>query len=204
MVIIVLEIDFIVFQVGFVVIWWYGIVYVVIFIVGYQYIVLLLDWFKFWVGQYVGFLCFEFDFLLIYIVFGVIFGGWIGYIFFYQFDYYLMNFLDVLVIWKGGMLFYGGFLGIGLGILLFVYYYKLDKWVVGDLIVVMLFIGIFLVCIVNFINVEIIGFFLIMLWVMIFLGYVEVWYFVMFYEVMFEGLVLFGIVLYCIVCFKIL
>ena len=52
------------------------------------------------------------DDLLFYGVLGVIFGGRLGYVFFYKASYYLEHPLEILAVWQGGMSFHGGFLGV--------------------------------------------------------------------------------------------
>ncbi|MBY0576670.1 MAG: prolipoprotein diacylglyceryl transferase [Gallionellaceae bacterium] len=52
------------------------------------------------------------DDLLFYGVLGVIFGGRLGYVFFYKASYYLGHPLEILAVWQGGMSFHGGFLGV--------------------------------------------------------------------------------------------
>ena len=54
----------------------------------------------------------KFDVYIPYLIIGIILGGRIGYIVFYNFTYYLDNFLDIFKIWQGGMSFHGGLLGI--------------------------------------------------------------------------------------------
>ena len=47
--------------------------------------------------------------ILTYLIIGLILGGRLGYVFFYNFDFYLNNPLDIFKIWQGGMSFHGGF-----------------------------------------------------------------------------------------------
>ena len=54
----------------------------------------------------------DFDDLITYLIFSIIFGGRLGYVIFYNFDYYLKNLIDVLKIWEGGMSFHGALIGI--------------------------------------------------------------------------------------------
>ena len=61
----------------------------------------------------------QFDDLIIYIVFGIILGGRIGYIFFYNLEYYIQNILEIFKVWNGGMSFHGGLIGVIIAILLF-------------------------------------------------------------------------------------
>ena len=54
----------------------------------------------------------KFDDFITYIILGVIVGGRLGYVFFYNFSYYSDNLLDVIKIWQGGMSFHGGLIGV--------------------------------------------------------------------------------------------
>ena len=53
-----------------------------------------------------------FDGLINYLIIGIIVGGRVGYILIYNLDYYLTNISEILMIWKGGMSFHGGLVGI--------------------------------------------------------------------------------------------
>ena len=57
----------------------------------------------------------EFDDLITYIVLSIILGGRLGYVLFYNYNYYLENPFEILMIWKGGMSFHGALIGIILG-----------------------------------------------------------------------------------------
>ena len=61
----------------------------------------------------------KFDDYLTYSILGIIIGGRLGYILFYNFNYYLNNFFDIFKIWHGGMSFHGGLLGIIIASILF-------------------------------------------------------------------------------------
>ena len=54
----------------------------------------------------------KFDDYITYVILGIIIGGRLGYILFYNFDYYLNNIADVFKVWQGGMSFHGGLLGL--------------------------------------------------------------------------------------------
>ena len=60
-----------------------------------------------------------FDDLLTYLIIGIILGGRLGYVLIYNFDYYLNNLSEILMIWKGGMSFHGGLVGVVISILFF-------------------------------------------------------------------------------------
>ena len=57
--------------------------------------------------------------LLTWIIIGVIAGGRLGFVLFYQPAYYLANPLEILMVWQGGMSFHGGFAGVVIAALLF-------------------------------------------------------------------------------------
>ncbi|MFA7268832.1 MAG: prolipoprotein diacylglyceryl transferase [Sterolibacterium sp.] len=59
-----------------------------------------------------GFTAQSLDDLLFYGVFGVVLGGRLGQVIFYEPGYYLLHPLEILAVWKGGMSFHGGFLGV--------------------------------------------------------------------------------------------
>ena len=61
----------------------------------------------------------KFDDLLIYLVIGIILGGRLGYVIFYNFDYYSQNFTEIFKIWQGGLSFHGGLLGVIVTIYIF-------------------------------------------------------------------------------------
>tara|TARA_B100000989_G_scaffold107579_1_gene78838 strand:- start:412 stop:1197 length:786 start_codon:yes stop_codon:yes gene_type:complete len=98
-----------------------------------------------------------FDDLVTYLVIGIILGGRLGYIIFYNPRYYYENFVEIFMIWTGGMSFHGGLIGIFLSTLIFSNKYKINKYLLLDLIAVAAPIGIFLGRIANFINSELIG-----------------------------------------------
>ena len=54
----------------------------------------------------------QFEDLIVYLILGIILGGRLGYVFFYNFEYYAENILQIFKIWQGGMSFHGGLLGL--------------------------------------------------------------------------------------------
>ena len=56
----------------------------------------------------------KFDDYLTYVILGLIIGGRLGYVVFYNFEFYINNLLDILKIWQGGMSFHGGVIGLSL------------------------------------------------------------------------------------------
>ena len=98
-----------------------------------------------------------FDDLLTYLIIGIILGGRIGYILFYNFDYYLNNLNEIFMLWKGGMSFHGGLIGVIISVTLFCKKRKINTLIFLDLISTVAPIGIFLGRIANFLNSELYG-----------------------------------------------
>ncbi len=88
---------------------------------------------------------------------GIIIGGRLGYVFFYNPEYYFNNFIDVFKIWNGGMSFHGGLIGVILAIIYSSRSSKISIFVFSDLISIVSPIGIFFGRIANFINGELFG-----------------------------------------------
>ncbi len=98
-----------------------------------------------------------FDDYIFYLVLGIIIGGRLGYILFYNLEYYLNNFSEMVMIWKGGMSFHGALIGIILSVIIFCNKHKINKYIFLDLIAVSAPIGIFFGRVANFINGELVG-----------------------------------------------
>ncbi len=99
----------------------------------------------------------DLDDLLLYATLGVILGGRLGYVMFYQPDYFVAKPLEILSIWSGGMSFHGGFAGTVIAMALFARARGLSILSLFDLIGTVAPIGLFLVRIANFINGELWG-----------------------------------------------
>ena len=88
---------------------------------------------------------------------GIIIGGRLGYVIFYNPDYYLNNLLEIFKLWNGGMSFHGGFMGVVFAV---IYSSKISKTailILADLIAIVAPIGIFFGRLANFINGELYG-----------------------------------------------
>ena len=99
----------------------------------------------------------QFDDLIIYLILGIILGGRLGYVFFYNIEYYSKDFLEIFKLWKGGMSFHGGLLGIIVAIYIFAKKTKTNFFLFSDIIACVAPIGLFLGRIANFINGELVG-----------------------------------------------
>jgi phosphatidylglycerol---prolipoprotein diacylglyceryl transferase len=99
----------------------------------------------------------EFDDLISYLIISIIIGGRVGYIIFYNLEYYILNPLDVIKIWEGGMSFHGALIGVIIGTYFFSAKKKISAFFLLDVIACASPIGIFFGRIANFINGELIG-----------------------------------------------
>ena len=144
-------IDPVIFSFGFLEIRWYGVAYVAaFFIAGYLI--------KFFNKKLDPSLTNKLiDNFFIWSIIGVILGGRVGYVLFYQLDNFLLNPLYIIYIWKGGMSFHGGLIGMILSIMLFSKKNNILFFQLSDLVSLVAPIGLFLGRIANFINVELIG-----------------------------------------------
>ena len=97
------------------------------------------------------------DDLLVFVAFGAVLGGRIGYVLFYNLSYFLENPLEIPVLWRGGMSFHGGLTGAALGVILFARRVKVPVLSVGDLCCAVAPLGLFLVRLANFIKPELWG-----------------------------------------------
>ena len=98
-----------------------------------------------------------FDDLITYIIISIIIGGRLGYIIFYNIEFYINNPMDVFKILKGGMSFHGALIGIIFGTYLFSKKKGLNTFLFLDIIACVAPIGLFFGRIANFINGELVG-----------------------------------------------
>ena len=129
---------------------WYGVMYLLAFAAAYA-----LAWYRSskrsgWNSEMVSDLVF-------YGALGVILGGRIGYVLFYQFGEFLQNPAYLFKVWEGGMSFHGGFIGVGLAMWYFAHKYKKPIFAVLDFIVPCVPTGLLFGRIGNYINGELWG-----------------------------------------------
>lgn len=142
---------------------WYALAYVAGILLGWRYVVGLIRKDDLWGGQKPVVTVSQIDDLILWVTLGVILGGRIGYILFYM----LMqpdqraaladNPLIALQIWKGGMSFHGGLLGVTVAVIGFAIANKIDLYKLGDLVAPAAPIGLFFGRIANFVNGELWG-----------------------------------------------
>ena len=99
----------------------------------------------------------QFDDIIIYLVMGIILGGRLGYVIFYNFGYYSENIFEIFKLWQGGMSFHGGLLGVIISIFIFSKKIKVNFFKFSDIVACVAPIGIFFGRLANFINGELFG-----------------------------------------------
>ena len=141
--------DPIAFQVFSLEIRWYSLAYIFGLIIGWIYIkkILIKDKIiKKLIDDYIS-----------YLIIGIILGGRLGYVLFYNFSYFIKNPIEIIMIWNGGMSFHGALIGVILSSYLFSKKNEKEIYIFLDLVAVTAPIGIFLGRIANFINGELVG-----------------------------------------------
>jgi phosphatidylglycerol:prolipoprotein diacylglycerol transferase len=146
------QFDPIAFQIGPVAVRWYGLMYLVAFV-----LVLVLGKIRARRNLLTGWHPRDVDDMLFYGVFGVIIGGRLGYVLFYKPLYYLDHPLEIVQVWTGGMSFHGGFLGVLLALWLFARN-RNKRWLdVTDFVAPLVPLGLAAGRLGNFINGELVG-----------------------------------------------
>jgi phosphatidylglycerol:prolipoprotein diacylglycerol transferase len=135
---------------------WYALAYIAGLVLGWQLIRRMLATPRLWVGP-PPMTADQLERLLTWVVVGVILGGRVGFVLFYQPAYYLANPSDILKVWQGGMAFHGGFLGVVVAGWLFCRREGIPKLTAGDLMAAVAPFGLLFGRIANFINAELWG-----------------------------------------------
>ena len=130
---------------------WYALAYIAGLVLGWRYCLALADRPPHLVRRH------DIDDFLIWATFGVVLGGRIGYVLFYNPGYYFAHSLQALYVWHGGMSFHGGAIGVTLAIILFARARQIRIFAFSDVIIEAIPIGLFFGRIANFINGELYG-----------------------------------------------
>jgi len=136
---------------------WYALAYIATILLGWRYVVAIVRNKKLWTHRPPPADALAIDDLILWLTFGVIVGGRLGYILFYSTSTIWTDPIGILKTWEGGMSFHGGALGVVIAGLIFARVRKINPLSLGDIIVAAEPIGGFLVRIANFINGELWG-----------------------------------------------
>lgn len=158
-------IDPVLFEIGPFAIRWYALAYVAGLLLGW--------WYARWMCRRPPSPATDVDMddFLVWATLGVLVGGRLGYVLFYKSGFYLDNPLAALEVWKGGMSFHGGLLGVVVATLLFCRVRKIPTLAFGDIIFCVAPIGILLGRLANFVNGELAGRVTDVPWAMVFPGW---------------------------------
>jgi phosphatidylglycerol---prolipoprotein diacylglyceryl transferase len=135
---------------------WYALAYIAGILLGWFYARALIKTEHLWGGA-PPLTLLDFDDFVLWVTLGIILGGRIGYVLFYNLPYYSAHPIEIIELWKGGMSFHGGFLGCVTAVVLFAWKRNIPILSLGDLTCAAGPIGIFLGRIANFINGELWG-----------------------------------------------
>jgi len=135
---------------------WYALAYIGGIVLGWIYARSIIRNGRLWGGASPVSLA-DFDDFILWVTLGIILGGRIGYILFYNLDHFIHHPAEMIELWKGGMSFHGGFLGCVTAVLLFGRNRGISVLSLGDITCAVGPIGLFLGRIANFINGELWG-----------------------------------------------
>jgi phosphatidylglycerol:prolipoprotein diacylglycerol transferase len=136
---------------------WYALAYISGILIGWRMVIMTVKTSRLWIKNQPVMTLTHIEDLLTWVILGVIFGGRLGYVLFYQPSYYLQNPSEIVYVWQGGMAFHGGLLGVIVAGLVFTTRYKIPKLSAADVLALGVPPGLLLGRIANFINAELWG-----------------------------------------------
>ncbi len=145
------QIDPVLVHLGPLAIRWYALAYIAGLIIGWRYLIQMARRPGSQIGEH------DADDFLLWATLGVVLGGRLGYILFYQPSLYAAHPARIFEVWQGGMSFHGGLLGVLAALVLFSYRRKLNLLALADMVARVAPIGLFFGRIANFINGELWG-----------------------------------------------
>jgi len=182
------EIDPVAVQIGPLAIRWYALAYIVGILLGWWYMKRLSRRWESPIGAEL------IDDFIVWATVGIVLGGRLGYVLFYNLEQYLADPLQVLMVWHGGMSFHGGLLGVIVAAWLFARRRGVPLLALSDLLACAAPIGLFFGRVANFVNGELYGRVSEVPWAMVFPnGGPLPRHPSQLYEALLEGLVLFAI-----------
>ncbi|MGY5775686.1 prolipoprotein diacylglyceryl transferase [Rhizobium sp. LEGMi135b] len=151
------DLDPIAINLGPIPVHWYGLAYVAGILLGWFYARRLLDNSALWPNNSPPMTRQHLDDFILWVAIGIVFGGRIGYILFYDLDKVLADPIRAIQINKGGMSFHGGLAGTTIAMFLFAKRSKIPVWSMFDIVAAVAPIGLFFGRIANFVNGELWG-----------------------------------------------
>jgi phosphatidylglycerol:prolipoprotein diacylglycerol transferase len=151
------EIDPVAFAIGPLAIHWYGLAYVAGILIGWYYARRLVLNERLWRNGQAPMTIAHLDDFIVWIALGIVLGGRIGYVLFYDMQAVSENPMRAFEIWNGGMSFHGGLIGSIIAMILFARRNALPIWSLFDVIAAVVPIGLFFGRIANFVNGELWG-----------------------------------------------
>jgi phosphatidylglycerol:prolipoprotein diacylglycerol transferase len=151
------EIDPVIFSIGPLAVRWYGVAYVVGIVLGWRYARRIAARDDLWPANRAPMTVTDLDDFLIWAAVGIVAGGRIGYILFYDMAQVAANPLRMFEIWNGGMSFHGGFLGVLLAMILFARSRSIPLFSLFDVVCAVVPVGLFFGRVANFMNSELWG-----------------------------------------------
>ena len=136
---------------------WYALAYIIGIIIGWRLVVMTVKTPRLWPGKQPVMTQTQIEDLLTWVILGVILGGRLGYVIFYQPTYYLQNPSEILFIWQGGMAFHGGLIGVIVAAWVYTSRHGIPKLRAADAICLGVTPGLLLGRFANFINAELWG-----------------------------------------------
>ncbi len=151
------DIDPVIVQVGPLAVHWYGLGYVIGILFAWWYAKRLLANTALWRDGQAPLKPDDLDDFIVWAAVGIVLGGRIGYILFYDLARYIETPLAILAVWEGGMSFHGGFIGTTIAMILFARSRGASVWSLFDVVAAGVPVGLGLVRVANFINSELWG-----------------------------------------------
>jgi len=136
---------------------WYALAYIVGIVIAWQITMAAIRRPALWRGNVPPMTKLQIEDLLTWIIIGIIAGGRLGFVLFYQPAYYLANPGQIAMVWQGGMSFHGGFLGVVVAAWIFTAHHKIPRLAAADAIALGVPVGLMLGRLANFINAELWG-----------------------------------------------
>ena len=151
------SIDPVLFEIGPFSLRWYALAYVVGIFLGWWYAKRLVGNPALWGAKGAPMKPADVDDFVVWATLGIILGGRLGYVLFYDLARYIQNPAEIFALWEGGMSFHGGFLGTVLAMILFARSRRIPVWSLIDVIAPSVTFGLFLGRLANFANGELFG-----------------------------------------------